>query len=81
LGSQVEDSQVLQWIDHGRSDTNDKSFWTVDPIDGTKGFLRHEQYSIALAGNPAQCFTRRKRSSSTAETNLPSTTTQAEESP
>lgn len=27
---------------HGR-------FWTVDPIDGTKGFLRGEQYAVALA--------------------------------
>jgi 3'(2'), 5'-bisphosphate nucleotidase len=24
-------------------------FWTVDPIDGTKGFLRGEQYAVALA--------------------------------
>lgn len=24
-------------------------FWTIDPIDGTKGFLRGEQYAIALA--------------------------------
>jgi 3'(2'), 5'-bisphosphate nucleotidase len=24
-------------------------FWTLDPIDGTKGFLRGEQYAIALA--------------------------------
>ena len=23
-------------------------FWTLDPIDGTKGFLRNEQYAIAL---------------------------------
>jgi len=27
---------------HGR-------FWTLDPIDGTKGFLRNDQYAIALA--------------------------------
>lgn len=27
---------------HGR-------YWTVDPIDGTKGFLRKEQYAVALA--------------------------------
>lgn len=27
---------------HGR-------FWTLDPIDGTKGFMRGEQYAIALA--------------------------------
>jgi 3'(2'), 5'-bisphosphate nucleotidase len=24
-------------------------FWALDPIDGTKGFLRNEQYAIALA--------------------------------
>jgi 3'(2'), 5'-bisphosphate nucleotidase len=39
---------VCQWIDKGRRDIADR-FWTVDPIDGTKGFLRNEQYAIALA--------------------------------
>lgn len=31
--------------------TNDTAtpFWTLDPIDGTKGFLRNDQYAIALA--------------------------------
>lgn len=24
-------------------------YWTIDPIDGTKGFLRNEQYAVALA--------------------------------
>ncbi len=24
-------------------------YWTIDPIDGTKGFLRREQYAVALA--------------------------------
>jgi 3'(2'), 5'-bisphosphate nucleotidase len=24
-------------------------YWTLDPIDGTKGFLRGDQYAIALA--------------------------------
>ncbi|MGI9535345.1 MAG: inositol monophosphatase family protein, partial [Thermodesulfobacteriota bacterium] len=24
-------------------------FWTLDPIDGTKGFLRNQQYAVALA--------------------------------
>ena len=24
-------------------------FWTLDPVDGTKGFLRNEQYAVALA--------------------------------
>lgn len=23
--------------------------WTIDPIDGTKGFLRGEQYAVCLA--------------------------------
>lgn len=26
-----------------------EAFWTVDPIDGTKGFLRGEQYAVAIA--------------------------------
>ena len=39
---------VSEWIDRGSGDVG-KSFWTLDPIDGTKGFLRHDQYAIALA--------------------------------
>ncbi len=39
---------VRRWIDrsqwHGGS-----SFWVLDPIDGTKGFLRGAQYVVALA--------------------------------
>jgi 3'(2'), 5'-bisphosphate nucleotidase len=26
-----------------------RRWWTIDPVDGTKGFLRNEQYAIALA--------------------------------
>lgn len=26
-----------------------RRFWTLDPVDGTKGFLRDEQYAVALA--------------------------------
>ena len=40
---------VLSWIDHGGSSEYSGRFWTLDPIDGTKGFLRGEQYAIALA--------------------------------
>ena len=29
--------------------TAQKRFWTLDPIDGTKGFIRGDQYAIALA--------------------------------
>ena len=39
---------VTQWIDHGNGEPAER-FWTSDPIDGTKGFLRGDQYAIALA--------------------------------
>ncbi len=41
--------QVLSWIDQGISRDPAPRTWTLDPIDGTKGFLRKEQYAIALA--------------------------------
>jgi 3'(2'), 5'-bisphosphate nucleotidase len=40
--------EVLGLIDRG-SGTPGDIFWTLDPIDGTKGFLRRDQYAIALA--------------------------------
>jgi 3'(2'), 5'-bisphosphate nucleotidase len=40
--------EVCGLIDRGGGEPTG-SFWTVDPIDGTKGFLRHEQYAVALA--------------------------------
>lgn len=39
---------VSEWIDYGISKPSDR-FWTLDPIDGTKGFLRGEQYAVAIA--------------------------------
>lgn len=39
---------VCEWIDRGRGEVG-PNFWTLDPIDGTKGFLRRDQYAIALA--------------------------------
>ena len=41
-------SQVCDWIDRGNGEVSQR-FWTLDPIDGTKGFLRRNQYAIALA--------------------------------
>lgn len=40
--------EILAWIDRGRTDSYSDRFWTLDPVDGTKGFLRREQYAIAL---------------------------------
>ncbi|MEM1354269.1 MAG: 3'(2'),5'-bisphosphate nucleotidase [Planctomycetota bacterium] len=50
---QASEDQVLAWIDRGGFDPTSEiapsSYWTLDPIDGTKGFLRGQQYAIALA--------------------------------
>lgn len=40
---------ICDWIDRGRTTTFAPRFWTLDPIDGTKGFVRREQYAVALA--------------------------------
>jgi len=49
-GSEVSPDQALDWIDLGGvdPDASTERYWTLDPIDGTKGFLRGEQYAIAL---------------------------------
>ncbi len=42
------EKSLLDAIDAGAADPQG-SFWTLDPIDGTKGFLRGEQYAVSLA--------------------------------
>ncbi len=44
----VSSGAVLDWISVGSSAGTTDRYWTLDPIDGTKGFLRGEQYAIAL---------------------------------
>lgn len=52
---EVNEAAVLSWIDWGTFDPagaeekERKRYWTLDPIDGTKGFLRKEHYAVALA--------------------------------
>lgn len=48
----VTADRFLSAIDMGRAarDSRPAAFWTLDPIDGTKGFVRGRQYAIALAG-------------------------------
>ncbi|MGP1308965.1 MAG: 3'(2'),5'-bisphosphate nucleotidase, partial [Phycisphaerales bacterium] len=43
--------EVLDAIDLGDADSPGAKggFWTLDPIDGTKGFLRGQQYAVSLA--------------------------------
>ena len=38
---------VCDWIDLGGAEAG-KRYWVLDPIDGTKGFLRGDQYAVAL---------------------------------
>ena len=41
---------ILDAIDYGANACNfSQRYWTLDPVDGTKGFLRHDQYVVALA--------------------------------
>ncbi len=50
LQRDINEEQVLDLIDLGASDVPaSRTFWTLDPIDGTKGFLRGDQYCVALA--------------------------------
>ncbi|HDQ72475.1 MAG TPA: 3'(2'),5'-bisphosphate nucleotidase [Chloroflexi bacterium] len=51
-------ASVCRWIDAGSGGAAKDAgsggavaerFWTLDPIDGTKGFLRNDQYAVALA--------------------------------
>jgi 3'(2'), 5'-bisphosphate nucleotidase len=51
VGHHVESANpeiVCEWIDRGSADSGAR-FWTLDPIDGTKGFLRGDQYAVAFA--------------------------------
>jgi 3'(2'), 5'-bisphosphate nucleotidase len=48
FASQADPATVCKWIDHAHADSAPR-FWTLDPIDGTKGFLRGDQYAVALA--------------------------------
>ena len=41
--------EICAWIDRGNAHEAAPRLWTLDPIDGTKGFLRGEQYAVGLA--------------------------------
>jgi 3'(2'), 5'-bisphosphate nucleotidase len=44
----VSEMDVCEWIDIGKKEISQR-YWCIDPIDGTKGFLRGDQYAIAIA--------------------------------
>ncbi|MBI2424883.1 MAG: 3'(2'),5'-bisphosphate nucleotidase [Candidatus Hydrogenedentes bacterium] len=45
----VSSAEVCRWLDKGGDANPTERYWTVDPIDGTRGYLRGGQYAIALA--------------------------------
>lgn len=45
----ASEDEALGFIDRGGAQAYSERFWTLDPIDGTKGFLRGDQYAVALA--------------------------------
>ncbi|MEE2908315.1 MAG: 3'(2'),5'-bisphosphate nucleotidase [Planctomycetota bacterium] len=45
----ADEAQILAAIDSGGHDGTGDGYWTLDPVDGTKGFLRGQQFAIALA--------------------------------
>lgn len=43
-------AKILDWIERGQQPIDPaRRYWVLDPVDGTKGFLRKEQYAVALA--------------------------------
>lgn len=47
---EMDEEAVLDSIDKGNHTGGASGrFWTLDPIDGTKGYLRGDQYAVALA--------------------------------
>jgi 3'(2'), 5'-bisphosphate nucleotidase len=44
----MDAERVLDSIDRGRGVPGQR-YWTLDPVDGTRGFLRGGQYAVALA--------------------------------
>ncbi|GAK57503.1 3'(2'),5'-bisphosphate nucleotidase [Candidatus Vecturithrix granuli] len=46
----LNETEMLDAIDYGAQTCDfTQRYWTLDPIDGTKGFLRGDQYAVALA--------------------------------
>jgi 3'(2'), 5'-bisphosphate nucleotidase len=48
IAPDAKPESVSAWIDRGTGDVGPR-YWTLDPIDGTKGFLRGDQYAVAVA--------------------------------
>lgn len=49
VGGYVFEEQVCAWLDFGKQKQEAERLWVVDPIDGTKGFLRRQHYCVAIS--------------------------------
>ena len=49
VGGYVFEEQVCAWLDFGKQQHDAERMWIVDPIDGTKGFLRRQHYCVAIS--------------------------------
>lgn len=50
LFPKISNEEVIDLLGYAQKDIKGiNRYWVVDPIDGTKGFMRGEQYAIALA--------------------------------
>lgn len=50
LGYGFTSKDIENSLDLGNSQGGgDKRFWAIDPIDGTKGYLRNDQYAVAIS--------------------------------
>jgi 3'(2'), 5'-bisphosphate nucleotidase len=47
IGESITHDRLCSWIDHSGDPTHELAL-TIDPIDGTKGFLRRQHYAIAI---------------------------------
>lgn len=47
IGETVTVDQVRDWLDYGRDRDSDR-VWTIDPIDGTKGYIAGRRYAVGV---------------------------------
>jgi 3'(2'), 5'-bisphosphate nucleotidase len=47
IGTTVSEDDMVGWLNHGHGKDAPRT-WIIDPIDGTKGFLREERYTVAV---------------------------------
>jgi 3'(2'), 5'-bisphosphate nucleotidase len=47
LGRGVSPDDIRRWLDFGHG-VESSRVWMVDPIDGTKGFIRGDQFAVAI---------------------------------